>query len=81
MSSAEFSDWQHYHNLYPFGTARDNMHAGLIAQQIANSNLNQGQRPYSLDDFMLKSAECKEREATQSLMAFMLQISEGKEHG
>ena len=84
MTSSEFSDWQEYASIKPFGVSRDNLHAALIAKTIADVHRTPEEAAYTLDDFMLKTNEQREsdadRDSIQSLMAFMLQIS-GKKDG
>lgn len=52
MPSSEFSSWLVYFAEEPFGTVRDNYHAGIVASTMANCH---SKRAFSADDFMLKT--------------------------
>lgn len=56
MSYAELRAWEEYYLHEPWGAARDNMHAGLIAAQIVNVNRRKGARAATFQDFMLTTA-------------------------
>ena len=81
MSSAEFSGWLEYAQLFPFGSQRDNMHAALISQAVVNTSLTGSGKAAGIDDFMFKSEIVRERDKLKGLMSFMLQISEVKKDG
>lgn len=75
MSSEEFTGWQNYYAVQPFGSKRDNYHAAIVATRIGNSHLVKGQQPFKLSDFMLSEEVEEEPQNVGALMAFMLQIS------
>lgn len=50
----EFRAWEAFYNLEPWGPARDNMHAGIIAAAVLNPHRKRGQRPATYADFMLR---------------------------
>lgn len=53
--SRELSEWQAYERITgPLGPARDDLHAGIIAATIANSNRGKGQAPYKPSQFIPK---------------------------
>lgn len=57
MTARELRDWVVYYDLEPFGAARDNLHAGIIASVIANQYQRKGAQPITPADFMLVSRE------------------------
>lgn len=52
MPAAEFNAWMAYYSIFPFGEARGDMRAGIIASTIANVNRGRGSRAYTPADFM-----------------------------
>jgi aspartyl/asparaginyl-tRNA synthetase len=58
----------------PWGTWRDNVHAGMVASTIANAFRGEKSRTYSVDDFMILDPEvaAAKREADQAKKAHML---------
>jgi hypothetical protein len=52
MSSAEFVYWQAYASLEPFGDARGDLQAAIIAQTIANRHRGAREKAYKLQDFL-----------------------------
>ncbi|MCP5018060.1 MAG: DUF4035 domain-containing protein [Ketobacter sp.] len=71
LTSTELTYWIAYDHLYPFGSARDNIHAAMIAATIANANRGKNQPPITVDDFMLKSQAEKRQSDTESVLAFI----------
>jgi hypothetical protein len=59
MSSREFTEWQAYFALEPFGEERADIRAALVASVIANVNRNPKKRssPFAVKDFMLRFGE------------------------
>lgn len=53
MTFNELRAWEAYYALEPWGQARDNMHAGLIAAAVSNPHRKKGTRPVTHKDFML----------------------------
>lgn len=56
MSYNELRAWDEYYRLEPWGPARDNMHAGLVASTLVNINRRKGTRAATFQDFMLTAA-------------------------
>ena len=79
MSSAEFSDWIAFYALHPFGSERDNLHTAMLASLFANAHRSKEQQPFGVEDFMLRTAEERERQNASQLMSFMLQMSGKKQ--
>lgn len=48
-----------FYSMEPFGVYRDNLHTGLIASLLYNSNRSKRQRPMSPDDFIIRDAHGK----------------------
>lgn len=53
MSGREFDDWQEFYAVEPFGSMRDNLHAGQIAAMIYNVNRGKRAPPIQASDFLL----------------------------
>lgn len=62
MSCGELQAWDEYYRLEPWGQARDNMHAGMLAAMLANQSRRRGQRAFTFQDFMLTPAEERSRD-------------------
>ena len=56
MSSSEFSEWQAYYELEPFGAWRDNWHFAQLTALLFNINRGSG-KALSPADFMYVDAE------------------------
>lgn len=68
----------------PFGSWRDNFHAGLIAKVIADVNRPPNRPPYQLKDFFYLDAEDaaearkqKDRETFESIFSFVNRKKDG----
>lgn len=57
MSSRELTEWMIYYEMEPFGAARDNLHAGIVAATMANVNRAKGRKPLKPGDFMVRDAQ------------------------
>lgn len=64
LTAKQFLEWEHYARLEPFGELRADYRAALIASVIANVNRGSKQKPYTLEDFLLKFAEEPVRKQT-----------------
>ena len=55
MDSREFGEWMAFYKMNPWGSDRDNLHAGIIASTVANVNRNPKRKrdPYVAKDFLL----------------------------
>jgi hypothetical protein len=52
-----FVEWQHFADLEPWGPVRDNLHAGIVAAAIWQSNMQPDDRSQiSPQDFLLQPA-------------------------
>lgn len=56
MNSREFSEWQAYDRVEPFGFARDNLMAGLVTAAVYNVNRDPRKmpKPFQPGDFRLQ---------------------------
>lgn len=65
MSAAEFDLWAAFHQQYPIGQERADLHAGIVASTVANFSGRQLREGESLApaDFM----PCGKREATEEV--------------
>jgi hypothetical protein len=57
MSARELDDWYRYYRVEPWGTLRDNQHAGIIAAEIRAPRVRRGKPAPTFKDFMLRDAE------------------------
>lgn len=54
LTAKKFIEWMAYAELEPFDETRADYRAASIAQIIANTNRAKDQKPYTLDDVLLK---------------------------
>jgi hypothetical protein len=72
LGAAELDDWFSYWSEEPWGSWRDNMHAGLIAAACLGPWIK-GQK-VTFQDFMLKSREQKAAEDTQQSLDWLMAV-------
>jgi hypothetical protein len=72
MSSAEFSEWQRYAALEPFGPLRDDERAGVVASVLANVYRPRGRDPFGPADFFIELAPPKAEPTVEELRAKLL---------
>jgi len=63
----ELAEWMAYEELEPFGEARADMRAGIIAATFANVHRRKGARPFKPIDFMPKFDRQPEQTPEQQL--------------
>jgi hypothetical protein len=69
INSAEFCEWLAFAEIEPFGEARADLRAGIIAATVANA-LSSGRKNYSASDFMPDfSGEKKEQSRIEEMKA------------
>lgn len=66
MSSREFTDWQAFYQIDPFGAQRDNWHAAMLAMVVARAL---GSKDVALSDFMLREVELPQRKSPSEIFA------------
>jgi len=69
LSLRELAEWTAYYGLEPFGAARDNLHAGIVAATAANI-MGAKAKP---GDFMLETTRPKQQ-TPQDMMAMCRMI-------
>lgn len=57
----ELQQWCQYWTQEPWGTWRDNAHAGLIAATVANSFRGEKRQPFTMEDFFLLDSQANEQ--------------------
>lgn len=78
LSAREFVEWNAYFQIEPFGTHRDNIHAGIIASAIYNVNRGKHSPAINPGDFIIRDVESRRRmESDKTLKALKL-LSGGK---
>lgn len=75
MPSAELTYWQAFYGIEPFGTTRDNFHAGIIASTFANAH---SKKTWSPNDFMLKTSDQKREDNGRKFLAGLARLSSKK---
>jgi len=86
ISSHELSEWMAYEQVQPFGDARADVHAGIVAATIANVNRDpkRQKKPFRPQDFMPRWEPEKRKEQTweeQLEVVRMLHVAFGGEVG
>ena len=72
IDSHELGEWMEYYKSDPFGTARSDLHAGIIAATIANVNRGKNTQSYQPSDFMPLQEKPKQEESEmQEVMNIM----------
>jgi len=79
MSGSELAEWMVYYAAEPFGTFRDNVHAGLIAATLANIHRKKGTKPLTFNDFMLQDPSHARRRSTREALTWFKSVA--KKHG
>ena len=79
MSSREFTYWMAKYRKDPFGTWRDNYHAGLVSAQLFNANRDpRRSSSVSATDFILRSAEEQKEIDTKKTVAMLRAMANTK---
>jgi hypothetical protein len=63
MDAREFSEWQAFYMLEPWGSERSDLQAGIVASVIANVNRSKHARSYTPHDFMPKFTRTARRQS------------------
>lgn len=79
-SAREMRDWSMYYALEPWGSARDNMHAGIVSSTVFNMLRSKDQEPRQFVDFMLKESDpaAESRAKTQKFVAALRAMAKPK---
>lgn len=67
LTAKQFIDWEFFEQLEPFGDLRADYHAAQIATMIANVNRGKDQKPYKIEDFLIKFEEKKKQSPKEQL--------------
>lgn len=78
MGAREFRRWMAYYRDEPFGPARDNLHAGIVAAMLYNINRRKGARPLSANDFLLMTQRERMERTTKKTLAAVKVLAEPK---
>lgn len=62
MGARELHDWTLFWQAEPWGSTRDNLHAGLVAAAVQAPHVRRGKRPPTFKDFMLRDAAAAQDE-------------------
>lgn len=81
MSARELHDWTLFWQAEPWGSVRDNLHAGLIAAAVHAPHVRRGKKGPTFKDFMLRdaaSAQEERRAQTRSTLASLRVMAKRK---
>ena len=78
MGASELQEWMTYWRMEPWGSYRDNIHAGLIASTIANVYRSKNRRPVSFEEFMLSDRDLYKKKKTKETLAWMKSVATRK---
>ncbi len=70
MTCAEFSEWQAYYVLEPFGAWRDNWHSAQIASLIYNTNRGRSP-PVKMSEYMYQDPQTVQDAADAETLAWL----------
>lgn len=73
ITAKQFRAWAHYDQLEPFGEIRADYRTASIVQMIANVNRGKKQKPYTLQEMLLKfeEAEPKRKQSPQEQLSIL----------
>jgi len=77
LGSGELTEWQAYYRFEPFGSNRDNYHAGIIAATIANYS-GKIKVAKQVHDFMLEPESVKKDRETKKTIAMIDALAKKK---
>ena len=81
MGSSELAEWMVFWKMEPWGSYRDNIHAGLIAATIANVNRKPHAKPISHEVFMLTDQAKYKRNQSRETLAWMSAVAKKVNRG
>lgn len=81
MPARELTEWGRYYAAEPFGQFRDNLHAGIVAAAILNSNRQRNSPVVSPSDFLLVSREQSRRRELAKSVARLRALAKPKKVG
>lgn len=68
MTAAELDEWADFYASEPFGSVRDNLHAGIIASVVVNALRGKGKPLITPNDFVLMTpAERRRRSLVEGI--------------
>jgi len=77
IDSAEFSEWQAYERVEPFGEARADLRSGIVASVMANTWRGKDQKAHKPSDFMpdFDRAEKEPEQSPEEMFARLSQFA------
>ncbi len=78
MGASELMEWQRFWKSEPWGSYRDNIHAGLLASLIVNALRGKGKKPVSYQDFMLVDRDEHRKRETQKTLSWLKSVAKPK---
>lgn len=81
MSSAEFTDWQAYYKIEPFGAERDNWHMGVLAALFYNLRRHKSKPPLSASDFIYRDPVAARQKKDHEMLGWLRAKAKRKKDG
>lgn len=77
MPSALLNEWMAFDEMEPFGEQRGDLRSALVAMTVANAQRGPKQKPFKLEDFLLRFEPVEKRRQTwQEQHAIMRMMAE-----
>jgi len=80
MGASELSEWMLFWSTDPWGSYRDNIHAGLIAATLANIHRKKSAPAVSFTDFMLTDSDSHRKKKTNETIAWMRAVAKRRDN-
>jgi hypothetical protein len=78
VSARDLDEMLRFYRQEPWGSERDNIHAGLIASTFANAFRGKGQKAVTFQDFMLTDRETHRKRETQKTLSWFKAVAKKK---
>lgn len=75
MGVNELAEWAAFYEMEPFGPRRDNLHAGMIAAEIVNSNGGRRGQAVSPVDYLIEEPEQAQARRTQNAIQSLMKLA------
>jgi len=78
LGASELEEWMLFWKMDPWGSYRDNIHAGLIAATLANIHRSKNSRAITHEDFMLVDHSDYQKKKTRETLTWMKAVAKRK---
>lgn len=79
MSAQELDSWELFWQVEPWGSYRDNIHAGIIASAVLAPHVQRGKKAPIYTDFLLRDKAETQQAAENNLLAFFKSVAKKRE--